>query len=358
MPEDNERYGREFKLGVHYDTQEQLSAILEEVAMKERVVCKHCGSGEEVVRFGYNREGKQRYWCKRCERVFLGTKALPRMRVSIRQLGDVLGQYYGGMSLKEIRRQFDQQYRVAPSRSSVYRWLVRFTKVAKNRMDGYRPQTGKVWIADETVLKVAGRNVWHYDVLDAKTRFLLASYLSDRRTIRDAQKVMEMAYERCGRIPDIIITDKQPSYTDGIERAFGADTRHIRIKGFDAMFNTNLIERWHGTLKQRTKVMRGLKNLNTARLLLDGWLIHYNFFRTHQTLRNRTPAEVAGIKAECRDWLDVVRSESPLTEEDAEAHEPVLPIRASPQPKRKAPRRRAKRKPLTVLVGTRMRKEA
>lgn len=69
--------------------------------------CKYCGLADEVVHFGHSRNGEQRYWCKRCKRAFLGNDALPRMRVSIRQLGGILGQYYGGMSLKSIRRQFD-----------------------------------------------------------------------------------------------------------------------------------------------------------------------------------------------------------------------------------------------------------
>jgi transposase InsO family protein len=42
--------------------------------------------------------------------------------------------------------------------------------------------------------------------------------------------------------------------------------------------------------------MRGLKSIKTARQFLDGWLVHYNFFRPHMSLDDKTPAEVAGIK--------------------------------------------------------------
>lgn len=195
----------------------------------------------------------------------------------------------------------------------MYRWLERFTKIAIEKTKTDKHITRKVFVVDECVLKIAGENIWHYDVPDAKNRFLLASYLARRRIIKDAQAVMEKAYEQCGRIPDIIITDKQSSYIDGIERAFGTDTKHIRIKGFDALFNTNLIERWHGSLRQRFKVMRGLKNLKTARLLMDGWLIHYNYFRSHESLRDRTPAEVAGIRIRYKDWLDIVEGKSQST---------------------------------------------
>ncbi len=55
------------------------------------------------------------------------------------------------------------------------------------------------------------------------------------------------------------------------------------------------IERWHGTLKQRTKVMRGMQNEGTAQTQADGFNIYYNYIREHSTLKS-TPAEKANIK--------------------------------------------------------------
>jgi transposase-like protein len=37
--------------------------------------------------------------------------------------------------------------------------------------------------------------------------------------------------------------------------------------------NNNLIERFHGTLKSRTKVLRGLKSAQTAEDFTDAWLV-------------------------------------------------------------------------------------
>ena len=44
--------------------------ILTKAKNIEWVTCKHCGSSEDVVLFGRSREGKQRYWCKKCKRAF------------------------------------------------------------------------------------------------------------------------------------------------------------------------------------------------------------------------------------------------------------------------------------------------
>ncbi len=115
------------------------------------------------------------------------------------------------------------------------------------------------------------------------------------------------------RYPRVIYTDKLRAYLDGIELTFGADTKHIHGSPFDVENNTNIIERFHGTVKERTKVMRGLHTIETARKFLDGWLVHYNFFRPHTALKDMTPAQKAGIKFPFRNWKDVVEQPIEVT---------------------------------------------
>jgi putative transposase len=131
--------------------------------------------------------------------------------------------------------------------------------------------------------------------------------MSFHRTAQHARSLVEKAASRAGKLPKVIITDKLFAYLDGIEMAFGADTRHVQSKGFSVKPNTNLIERFHGTLKSRTKVMRGLKTPESALIILDGWLVYYNFFRPHESLGDKTPAEKAGLDFPLKNWLDVVK---------------------------------------------------
>ena len=177
------------------------------------------------------------------------------MKTSVDQVGSALNMYYEGMSLNAIRRHLDQMHKNYPSDSTVYDWIERFTKKAIKEAKGFTPDVGDVWVADETVLKIDGKNVWFWDIIDAKTRFLLASRVSRTRGTKDAKLLMEKAAERAGKVPKTVITDKLASYIDGIEQAFGADAKHIQSKPFTHWNSTNLIERFHGTLKDRTKVM-------------------------------------------------------------------------------------------------------
>lgn len=274
--------------------------------MKIEVVdfrCKYCNSAK-VIKYGKFR-GIQRYWCNDCKRKFADNDALPNMKTSSDQVGAALNMYYEGMSLNAIRRHLGQTHHNYPSDSTVYEWVDRFSKEAIKEAKDCKPDVGDVWVADETVLKIGGKNVWFWDIIDSKTRFLLASVVSTNRGTREAKALMEKAQARAGKTPKYVLTDKLAAYVDGIEQAFGADAKHIQSKPFTMKNSTNFIERFHGTLKARTKVMRGLKDTETAKLFTDGWLVHYNFLRPHETLR-KTPAEAAGIKFDYRNWQDIV----------------------------------------------------
>lgn len=266
--------------------------------------CKYCGS-KNIVKYG-KLNGVQRYWCKDCKRKFADNDALPGMRTPVEQVSSAVHMYYEGMSLQAIRRHLQQEHNSPISDSNIYEWVVRFTKEAIAKAKGHRPKAGGDWVADETVLKIEGGKLWFWDIIDAKTRFLLASHMSRTRTTKDARRLMEKAAGRAGKTPKRVITDKLAAYLDGIELAFGADRKHVQSKPFTVDNSTNLIERFHGTLKARTKVMRGLKRRESAELFAAGWLIHYNFMRPHEGLNGKTPAEAAGIKASFSNWRHIV----------------------------------------------------
>lgn len=269
------------------------------------IVCKNCGSAD-VVRYGVSGGGVQRYWCKRCQKKFVANNALPGMRYPPEQIASAMNMFYEGLSLNAVRRQLQHEHNVYPSDSTVYEWVVRFTRQAVEPLERLSLQTGDVWVVDETVLNIDGANVWFWDMIDDASRFLVASHLSRSRTMKDAVTVLTRGRRIADRAPRLILSDGLASYPDAVERVWGADTRHVRSMGFKEPINTNLIERFHGTLKQRTKVMRGMQNLETARLVMDGWLVHYNFFRPHESLKGQTPGVVARANYPWSSWGQVV----------------------------------------------------
>jgi len=271
------------------------------------IVCKWCGS-TDVMKYGI-RNGVQNYICRKCKRKFTAKDTPYHMQTPTEQIGAALNMFYDGLSLSAIARHLEETYKNPVNPSTVYRWILRYTSEAIRILDPLTPNVSETWVVDETVIKVAGYKVWFWDIIDADTRFLLASHLSRGRTILDVAIVMQRAWKKADKAPRFIISDAMPAYTDGIERVFGADALHIQTKGITHEINTNIIERFHGTVKDRTKVLRGFKTPQTAKLILNGFLIHYNFFRPHMTLRHKTPAEMAGIKSPAKNWIDVVRKQ-------------------------------------------------
>jgi transposase-like protein len=270
--------------------------------------CKYCDS-PNVVKFGsYN--GVPRYWCNDCKRKFTDKDTLFKMKTPVNQIASAIGMYYDGLSQNQIRYQLKHIYNTEVSDFAVYNWIERFTKDAIEITDAYQPKTGYVWLADETAIKIGDKQCWLLDVLDIKSRFLLASRLSHYRRVEDVQAVLKEAYNRSGKYPKVIMTDSLQAYTYAIPTVFGDKVKHLKVKKFTEKPNSNIIERMQGTIKNRLKVMRGLKSLDTARAVLDGFIINYNYFRPHETLSDiepTTPAQKAGVKFPYQSWEMLIR---------------------------------------------------
>lgn len=278
---------------------------------KENLIvnCKFCQS-HQTVKYGIRRY-IQYYLCRDCGRTFSGIDSPEGMRTPAQEIGTALSLFYDGLPLTKIQGQIKQIYLDTVETSTIYRWVVKYAKKANHVMDAYKAKTGNTWVIDETVIELNGKNAWFWDVIDGgKTKFLLASHISYARTIKDVEIILNKAMDNASRMPRFIVSDAMVAYPEGVERVFGADAIHIRMKGMTHEININLIERFHGTLKQRTKIMRGLKSIESAKLILGGFVIHYNFFRPHMTLEDKTPAEVAGIKLPFKNWEGLIRYQS------------------------------------------------
>jgi putative transposase len=231
-----------------------------------------------------------------------------KMKTPARRIASALGMYYGGMPLDAIQQEFRQDYEVDMSESNFWNWVKRFTKEAIRQAKDFKPNVGSEWVADETYMKLRKRNIYFWDIIDRDTRYLLASHVSYTRRIEDARKLMELAKRRAGKSPQVVVTDKLASYIEGIEAAYGGDSRHLRGGPFNVEHSTALIERFHRTLEQRTKVFQKYDSIQDIRLLTDGWLINYNFFKQNEGCGNMPPAQAMSKVVPFKDWNDIVRA--------------------------------------------------
>jgi len=67
------------------------------------------------------------------------------------------------------------------------------------------------------------------------------------------------------------------------------------------------MERLNGEVRDREKTMRGLKIQSTS--VLPGYQIYHNYFRPHEALKGKTPAEKCGIVIEGENkWKTVIQN--------------------------------------------------
>ena len=98
-------------------------------------------------------------------------------------------------------------------------------------------------------------------------------------------------------------------YEKGFKKVFYSRYKEHRVEfvrraGIKARERNNIIERLHGTLKDRLKPISGLKSEETAKIWLGGWFVYYNF--SYLSLKGKTPAEACGIDLN-NDWEDLIR---------------------------------------------------
>ncbi len=277
------------------------------------VNCPACGSGR-VYKAG-KQSGEQRYDCRDCKKRFRANGKAQGRRVPSEWVGAAIRKYYAGMSYKQIAEYMKDAYDIPePSKATIYEWVRDYTQAAVNTMKNYPAQTGEHWVVDEMQVDVGGDSYWNWNVMDSDTRYILASYLSSERDQASAEAVLRKAAAAAASPPERITTDKLPSYVPAIEEVF-PKAKHTQSEGIRAELNNNRSERVQRTFRDRTKTLRGLDNRASGQRYLDGWVLHYNLFREHESLGDKTPGEAAKVDAPFKEWADVTRGPSaPPTE--------------------------------------------
>ena len=220
--------------------------------------------------------------------------------------GAAVDMYFDGLSYRRVARNMEQYFGRETSPMAVYRWVRELSGTADDVLRSQKVNTGREWVADEMMVNVGGQKMWLFNVMDSDTRFVLAAYLTPERTARAAQTTLALARERAANPPAVVKTDGLRSYRQALPRAFPTrEVKHTVSQGIKAQINNNMSERLQGTFRDRDKTLRGLDSRETGQAYIDGMVLHYNYFRPHESLDNKKPAEAAGAELPFKGWDDV-----------------------------------------------------
>ena len=180
--------------------------------------CPHCKSGK------INRDGRrqnlggtvQMYVCKKCGTYFSDTPVSMTKGNNTGLFIIALDLYAKKVSTRDISDHFVQVYGVRKAPSTIHFWVQRFERLAVSIAKKEKLVVGDRWLADEMVVRVRGRRMYLWNVLDYKTRQLIASLLTKGRGTNEARKVLAEAIRKAGKDPKVLVSDALGSYGSGL----------------------------------------------------------------------------------------------------------------------------------------------
>ena len=253
----------------------------------------------------------QTYSCKKCNRRFVVNLGFEKMKASPQIITSAMQLYFTGESLRSVQKFLSLQG-VNVGHVTIYRWIGKYVKLMEKYLEQVKPQLSGTWRADELYVKMKGNQKYLFALMDDQTRFWIAQQIADNKGTSDVRPMFKEGAEIAGKRPDQVITDGARNFQEAIhkeywDKAKSIRTVHTRDIRLDGKVHNNKMERMNGELRDREKVMRGLKEENTP--ILTGMQIFHNYFRPHEGLKGKTPAQASGIEIEgSNKWITLIEN--------------------------------------------------
>ncbi|MFZ0510903.1 MAG: DDE-type integrase/transposase/recombinase [Candidatus Nitrosopolaris sp.] len=189
---------------------------------------------------------------------------------------------------------------MSASHQTIYNWIKKYITVMAQYLEKIKPNVSGAWRADELYLKVRGNPKYLFALMDDQTRFWIAQQVADTKYTYNITPLLQNAKETAGKRPNTFITYGAANFHDAFNKEFftlkDPRTRHISHIRLQGDHNNNKMERLNGEVRDREKVMQGLKRTNKP--ILTGYQLFHNCLRPHEALKGKTPAEKCGIVIE------------------------------------------------------------
>jgi transposase-like protein len=177
-----------------------------------------------------------------------------------------------GLSYRDVEELL-AEHGVEVDHVTIYRWVQTFTAEFIDAARSARRSTGDRWFVDETYVKIAGRWTYLYRAVDQHGQ-VIDVLLSERRDGAAVRAFFTRAL-RFGSAPVEVTTDRAPVYPRVIDELVPA-AGHVT-----GQYANNVVEADHGRLKARSRPMRGLKRVQSARTLAAGHAFVQDLRRGH-----------------------------------------------------------------------------
>ncbi|MBI5146613.1 MAG: DDE-type integrase/transposase/recombinase [Thaumarchaeota archaeon] len=301
----------EFSVKLREEIRKKNTVTISPLNTSECIYCK----SENITKDGlrHNKYGDiQKFNCKNCKRYFTINLGFEKMKHNPKGITTAMQLYFSGESLRNVAKSL-RLLGMNITHQTVYNWIQKYTGLMEKYLENITPNISDTWRADEIFIKVRGNPKWLYAMMDEDTRFWIAKQVADTKYTEDIRPMFQEAKKFTQTKPSVLITDGAHNFQTAYKRELFTialpRTQHVRHIHMDRDMNNNKMERLNGEIRDREKVMRGLKKMDSP--MIGGYQLFHNYIRNHQGLDNQTPADKAGIKIEGENkWMTLIQNAS------------------------------------------------
>ena len=202
-----------------------------------------------------------------------------------------------GLSLRKTAQALKDIHGITNSHHQIANYCKTASVCIKPFVDNYDYDTGKVFTADETYIKIRGIKTYIWFIMDAAKRSIIGYQVSDNRGVGPCILAMRMAFRKLTELPKNFkfIADGYSAYPLAAQQfaneygdKFKFDiTQVIGLTNDDEVSKEyrpykQMIERLNRTYKASYRKTNGFDNIDGANYDLALWVAYYNFLRPHR----------------------------------------------------------------------------
>ena len=202
-----------------------------------------------------------------------------------------------GLSLRKTAQALKDIHGITISHQQIANYCKTASVCIKPFVDNYDYDTGKVFTADETYIKIRGIKTYIWFIMDAAKRSIIGYQVSDNRGVGPCILAMRMAFRKLTELPKNFkfIADGYSAYPRAAQQfaneygdKFKFDiTQVIGLTNDDEVSKEyrpykQMIERLNRTYKASYRKTNGFDNIDGANYDLALWVAYYNFLRPHR----------------------------------------------------------------------------
>src|SRR6267143_6326965 len=176
------------------------------------------------------------------------------------------------------------------SYETVRRWVLKFGPGFARRLRRSRPRPSDRWHLDEMVVRIDGKRMYLWRVVDHEGE-VLDALVQRRRDKRAALRLMRKLLRKQGFAPKLLVTDKLRSY--------GAALRHLGLGCHheQGLRMNNRAENSHQIVRRRERKMQRFKSAGSAQHFLSMHAAVHNNFNFQRHLISRSTLRIFRAEA-------------------------------------------------------------